>query len=95
MIDRIEIAADTTWSAGPVGATIDCDVGVEQIASDARTGSETDSLTCSLPVTLSDHLDPPPLGRVASIYANGAEIASGVIVGIDIDPDGIRMRVDL
>jgi hypothetical protein len=95
MIDRIEIAADTTWSAGPVGATIDCDVGVEQIASDARTGSETDSLTCTLPIMLREYLDPPPLGRAATLYANGAELAAGTIVGIDCDPEGIRMRVDL
>ena len=95
MIDRIEIAADTTWSAGPVGATINCEVGVEQIASDARTGSETDSLTCTLPVTLVDYLDPPPLGRAATIYASGEAIAAGTVVGFGIDPEGIRMRVDL
>lgn len=95
MIDRIEIAADTTWSAGPVGATIDCDVGVEKIASDARSGSETDSLTCTLPVVLKPYLDPPPLGRPVTLYANGDELCAGTIVGIDIDPEGIRMRVDL
>ena len=95
MIDRIEIAAGTTWSAGPVGATIDCDVGVEQIASDARTGSESDSLTCTLPVRLADYLDPPPLGRVATVYANGEVIATGIVVGVGIDPEGIRLKVDL
>lgn len=95
MIDRIEIAGDTTWSAGPVGATINCEVGVEKIASDARTGSETDSLACTLPVRLLDYLQPPPLGRAVTVYANGAELCSGVIVGIGADVEGIRMRVDL
>lgn len=95
MIDRIEIAADTTWSVGPVGATIDGDVGVEQIASDARTGSETDSLTCTLPILLRTYLERPPLGRTATIYANGAAIATGTIVGLGMDNEGIRMRVDL
>lgn len=95
MIDRIEIAADTTWSAGPVGATIDCDVGVEKIASDARNGSETDSLTCTLPARIIAYLQPPPLGRSITVYANGAVLCAGTIVGIGADQEGIRMRVDL
>jgi len=95
MIDRISIAADTTWSAGPVGATIMADVGVEKIASDARDGSETDSLTCTMPARLSVYLAPPPLGRTATVYAGGDAIASGTIVSIDVDADIVRMRVDL
>lgn len=95
MIDRISIAADTTWSAGPVGADVDAEVTVEAISADARTGSETDGLVVAMPITLARYLDPPPLGRTCTVIQDGETLASGVITEIDIDPEGIRMQVDM
>lgn len=95
MIDRISIAADTTWSAGPIGATIDCDVTVEAIQSDARSGSESDGLVVAMPITLARYLDPPPLGRTCTVIQDDETLAEGIITEIDIDAEGIRMQVDL
>lgn len=95
MIDRISIAADTTWSAGEIDADIRAEVLVESISSDARTGSESDGLVVGLPIALARFLDPPPLGRTCTVIQDGETLAAGVITEIDIDPEGIRMQVDL
>ena len=95
MIDRFTIAADTTWSVGQVGATIRADITCETIRSDARKGSESDGLAVNLPSSLAPHFDPPPLGRTATVIADGETIAEGIITKVRVESDGIRIQVDL
>ena len=93
MIGRATIYADSTWSVGPVGATITGDVSCETISADARKGSESDSLSVNLPLAVANFCLPPPICRRCDIIADGAILATGLIDSILITGDGVRLTV--
>lgn len=94
MIDRVVIHADTTWSVGEVDATLRGEVSAESLRSDARTGSEPDSIAVELPITVSAHFNPPPLGRQCDVIQGGETLVSGPITEIAI-AGVVRLTVDL
>ena len=94
MIDRIIIYADTTWSVGELDATLRGVVTAEALRSDARTGSEPDSIAVELPIKVAAHFDPPPLGRQCDVIQGGETLVSGTITEIAI-AGVVRLTVDL
>jgi hypothetical protein len=94
VIDRIIIYADTTWSVGELDATLRGVVTAEALRSDARTGSEPDSIAVELPITVSAHFNPPPLGRQCDVIQGGETLVSGTITEIAI-AGVVRLTVDL
>ena len=94
MIDRVVIHADTVWSVGEVGATLFGEVSAEALRSDARTGSEPDSIAVELPIKVAAHFDPPPIGRQCDVIQEGETLVSGTITEISIT-GAVRLTVDL
>lgn len=94
MIDRIIIYADTTWSVGELDATLRGVVTAEALRSDARTGSEPDSIAVELPIKVATHFDPAPLGRQCDVIQEGETLVSGTITEISIT-GAVRLTVDL
>lgn len=85
-----------SWTIGP-DAAIRCDIGVEPIRADARSGSEADGLAITIPAGLHQYFDPPPLGQaIALIDTAGVSVVEGVIDSIGYTFGGeTRIRIDL
>lgn len=94
MITRAVIGGD--WSIGPTGS-VACELEVEPLRSDARAGSEADGLSLTVPITVHEVFDPPPIGQtIALIDDAGETLATGVIESIGIAFDNsIRVSIDL
>ena len=85
-----------SWTIGPAGG-VRCDMTVEPIRADARSGSEADGLAITLPGSVRQYFDPPPIGEtIAVIDTAGGSIVEGVIDSVSIAFGGeIRLSIDL